>query len=245
MAQQHILIVDDDAAVRTLLRRCFEGAGYSVSEAADGFELKAELGRRNVTLITLDLGLGVENGLDLARQIRQERNIPIIMLTGRGDPIDRVVGLELGADDYLVKPFELRELLARVRAVLRRSEQSPAGSGSRPAALQLCYAFAGWQLDVGRRSITGDSSRSLDLTTAEFNLLLVFVERPQRVLSRDTIMDLLKGQEWSPLDRSIDSLVVRLRKKIEPDPNHPTLVKTVRGIGYVFTARVTRVSGDH
>jgi DNA-binding response OmpR family regulator len=193
------------------------------------------LDRKPVSLITLDLNLGGENGLDLARQVRKERNIPIIMLTGKGDAIDRVVGLELGADDYLVKPFELRELLARVRAVLRRS-----GTATTHARSGQRFRFEGWVLDVNRRDLSRANGEALDLTTSEFNLLEAFVKRPHRVLSRDDIMDLLKGQEWSPLDRSIDNLIARLRKKVEPDPDHPRLIKTVRGIGYTFAAGVER-----
>jgi DNA-binding response OmpR family regulator len=230
MTTCHILVVDDDPRVRTLLRRCFEGEGFTVSEAKDGKELRNSLERDAVTLITLDLGLGGENGLDLAREIRARHSIPIIMLTGKGDPIDRVVGLELGADDYLAKPFELRELVARVRAVLRRTANAnpSAASGS-------VYAFEGWILDIGRRSLSRDTGEMQELTTSEFNLLEVFVRRPQRPLSRDDIMDLLKGHDWSPLDRSIDNLIARLRKRIEPDPAQPRLIKTVRGVGYVFT----------
>jgi len=233
MTACHILVVDDDPKVRALLRRCFEGEGFSVSEARDGKELRENLEREPVALITLDLGLGGESGLDLAREIRARHSVPIIMLTGKGDPIDRVVGLELGADDYLAKPFELRELLARVRAVLRRSTTTgPAtASGAR-------YSFEGWTLDIGRRSLAHRTGEIQELTTGEFNLLEVFVKRPQRVLSRDDIMDLLKGHDWSPLDRSIDNLIARLRKKIEPDPDQPRLIKTVRGVGYVFTGDI-------
>lgn len=230
----HILVVDDDPKVRTLLRRCFEGEGFAVSEAKDGRELESQLERYPVSLITLDLNLGKENGLDLAREIRKDRNVPIIMLTGKGDAIDRVVGLELGADDYLAKPFELRELLARVRAVLRRS------GAHQPVASDQCYAFEDWFFDVNRRSLQHRNGESKDLTTSEFNLLQAFVKRPNRVLSRDDIMDLLKGQDWSPLDRSIDNLVARLRKKIEQDPDHPALIKTVRGAGYTFATDVKR-----
>jgi DNA-binding response OmpR family regulator len=235
MSGAHILVVDDEAKVRTLLRRALEGDGFTVSEAKDGAEARGCLERSSITLITLDLNLGKENGLDLAREIRAERNIPIIMLTGKGDAIDRIVGLELGADDYLAKPFELRELLARIRAVLRRTsrDEQPASSGHR-------YTFDGWTFDVGRRSLTRASGGVQELTTSEFNLLAAFVKRPHRVLSRDEIMDLLKGHDWSPLDRSIDNLVARLRKKIEHDPNHPGLIKTVRGVGYAFTADVKR-----
>ena len=235
MSGEHILVVDDDPKVRTLLRRCFEGEGFGVSEAKDGVELRACLQRHPVTLITLDLNLGKENGLDLAREIRKERNIPIIMLTGKGDAVDRIVGLELGADDYLAKPFELRELLARVRAVLRRTT---AGEQAPPSEQR--YAFEGWVFDLSRRSLERESGEAQDLTTSEFNLLEAFVKRPHRVLSRDDIMDLLKGHDWSPLDRSIDNLIARLRKKIEQDPDHPRLIKTVRGVGYTFTADVQR-----
>jgi DNA-binding response OmpR family regulator len=235
MSAGRILIVDDDPKVRTLLRRCLEGEGFAVSEAAGGAELLACLDRQHVSLITLDLNLGNENGLDLARDIRRERNIPIIMLTGKGDAIDRVVGLEVGADDYLAKPFELRELVARIRAVLRRA--APAETTA-PAGRR--YLFEGWVMDVNRRILKGEDGKDMDLTTGEFNLLEAFVKRPQRVLSRDDIMDLLKGHDWSPLDRSIDNLVARLRKKVERDPDQPSLIKTVRGAGYVFTADVER-----
>jgi len=237
MTSLHILVVDDDSKVRTLLRRCFEAEGFTVSEAADGDGVRAALKSNAVTLITLDLNLGRENGLDVAREVRKEWNTPIIMLTGKGDAIDRIVGLELGADDYLAKPFELRELLARVRAVLRRSsptETSAAPSGQR-------YEFDGWTFDIGRRTLTRDGGADQELTTSEFNLLEAFVTRPHRALSRDDIMDLLKGHDWSPLDRSIDNLVARLRKKVERDSDHPALIKTVRSVGYIFTADVKRV----
>jgi DNA-binding response OmpR family regulator len=234
MRAAHLLVVDDDPKVRTLLRRCFEGEGFLVSAAKDGAELRACLERHAVDLITLDLTLGQENGLDLAREIRRQQNIPIIMLTGKGDAIDRVVGLELGADDYLVKPFELRELVARVRAVLRRA------TGERSQSSTQRFAFEGWILDLDRRSLKREGGEDQDLTTSEYDLLVAFVKRPQRVLSRNDIMDLLKGHDWSPLDRSIDNLVARLRKKIEQDPEHPRLIKTVRGVGYTFSANVTR-----
>jgi DNA-binding response OmpR family regulator len=236
MTGHHILVVDDDPKIRTLLRRCFEGEGFGVSEAKDGLGLQAQLDRRPVSLITLDLNLGEENGLDLARRVRQQRNVPIIMLTGKGDAIDRVVGLELGADDYLAKPFELRELLARVRAVLRRSNATAAPEPSRDR-----LEFDGWLFDLNRRELNRrEVDERVELTTGEFNLLAAFVKRPHRVLSRDDLMDLLKGHDWSPLDRSIDNLVARLRKKIEPDPDHPRLIKTVRGVGYTFAVDVER-----
>jgi two-component system, OmpR family, response regulator len=233
----HILIVDDEPRVRTLLRRCLEGEGFAVSEAKDGAEMRRRLEHEAVSLITLDLNLGAENGLDLAREIRKERNVPIIMLTGKGDAIDRVVGLEVGADDYLAKPFEMRELVARVRAVLRRAQPA-----ERPSSAGQRYTFAGWTFDIDQRSLKRRDGAEQDLTTSEFNLLEAFVKRPHRVLSRDDIMDLLKGQDWSPLDRSIDNLVARLRKKVELDPDRPTLIKTVRGVGYTFSAHVERAA---
>jgi two-component system OmpR family response regulator len=234
-SQGHILVVDDDAEIRALLRRAFERDGFVVSEARNGAEMRARIDDANLGLVTLDLTLGGEDGLELAREIRSRRNVPIIMITGKGDTIDRVVGLELGADDYITKPFQLREVLARVRAVLRRYASAaevptlPTGSPQEER-----YEFEGRTLDVGRREVC-------DLTTAEFNLLHIFVQRPKRVLSRDNIMDLLKGHEWSPLDRSIDALVGRLRKRIEADPNAPKLIKTVRGVGYVFAADARKV----
>jgi DNA-binding response OmpR family regulator len=235
MNDVHILVVDDDPKVRALLRRCFEGEGFTVSEAKNGADLRAVLARERVTLITLDLNLGKENGLDLAREIRKDHNVPIIMLTGKGDMIDRVVGLELGADDYLAKPFALRELIARVRAVLRRTAApGPSGAGQQ-------YLFEGWIFDVDQRSLKRESGEEQDLTTSEFNLLEAFVKRPHRILSRDDIMDLLKGHDWSPLDRSIDNLVARLRKKVERDPEQPRLIKTVRGVGYIFAAAARKL----
>src|SRR5262245_40163365 len=234
-AKAHILVVDDEPEICALLRKCFEREGYAVSEAADGAGLRAGIERRQVDLITLDLTLGGEDGLALAREIRTACNVPIVMITGKGDTIDRVVGLELGADDYIVKPFQLREVLARIRAVLRRY-----GAAAEPAAQKKHeqFAFAGMVLDVTSRELRDVSGELQNLTTAEFNLLEIFVRRPQRVLSRSDIMDLLKGHDWSPLDRSIDALLGRLRKKVEGDAGDPRLIKTVRGVGYVFAADV-------
>ena len=238
----HILVVDDEEAVRTLLRECFELDGCKVSEAKDGVELSACLAREPVSLVTLDLKLGGENGFDLARQIRARNNVPIIMITGKGDTIDRIVGLELGADDYITKPFHVREVLARVRAVLRRYEGgvSSSSSAAPSASLGERLAFDGFTLDIARRELRDELGKICELTTAEFNMLVMFLERPSRVLSRDNIMDLLKGHEWSPFDRSIDSLIVRLRRKIEIEPDRPRLIKSVRGVGSVFTGEVRK-----
>jgi DNA-binding response OmpR family regulator len=237
-----ILVVDDDPEVRLLLRRCLEREAYQVTEAQNGEELFAELSSGQTDLITLDLALGGEDGLDLARRVRGAHNIPIIMISGKGDTIDRVVGLELGADDYISKPFHLREVLARVRAVLRRYDgaSQDAENKSPQPVKKGRFVFDGWALDLARRELMDETAAAHGLTTAEFNLLEIFVERPGRVLSRDNIMDHLKGADWSPLDRTIDNLVARLRKKIEADPNSPKLIKTVRGVGYVFTPEVRR-----
>jgi two-component system, OmpR family, response regulator len=236
----HILIVDDEAEIRLMLRRLFEREGFLVSEAKDGAELFAVLHRQPVSLITLDLRLGGEDGLELARRVRMKNNVPMVMISGKGDPIDRIVGLELGADDYISKPFHLREVLARVRAVLRRYEIGAEPSQTDHRSNGPRYRFADWVLDIARRELCAQDGKRQDLTTAEFNLLEIFVARPSRVLSRDNLMDLLKGIEWSPVDRTIDNLVGRLRKKIERQPDSPDLIKTVRGIGYVFTGEVVR-----
>lgn len=241
MRQGQILVVDDEQEIRTLLRRCFERDGFAVAEARNGVEMRARLEDKELTLVTLDLTLGGEDGLELAREIRAKRNVPIIMITGKGDTIDRVVGLELGADDYITKPFQLREVLARVRAVLRRYAGIAEAQVQAEQPDEERYEFEGRTLDVGRRELRCGLGTVTDLTTAEFNLLHIFVKRPKRVMSRDNIMDLLKGHEWSPLDRSIDALVGRLRRRVEADPNNPALIKTVRGVGYVFTADAKRI----
>ena len=224
-----ILVVDDDAEIRHVLRTALEREGYAVSEANCASDAKARLDRGGINLITLDLTLGADDGLALARKIRARSDIPIIMVTGKGDAIDRVVGLELGADDYVSKPFNLREVVARVRAVLRRHEPARQPPG-KPAQHER-FRFGDWSLDITSRELTDTKGGIRDLTTGEFNLLELFVRRPQRVLTRDEIMDLLKGHDWSPVDRSIDALIVRLRKKIEPDPARPAHIKTVRGVG--------------
>jgi DNA-binding response OmpR family regulator len=237
-AAKRILVVDDDAQIRSLLRALLEGEGYDVAEAGNGEELWDQIANEHTTLVTLDLGLGGEDGLELAREIRRRMDVPIIMISGKSDDVDRIVGLELGADDYITKPFNLREVLARIRAVLRRYEPRFSATAEQPDTSGLM--FDGWMIDQASRILLDPTGAAIDLTTAEFNLLALFVERPRRVLSRDQILDLLKGAEWSPLDRSIDTLVGRLRRKIEADPDHPTYVKTVRGVGYVFAVDVTR-----
>jgi two-component system, OmpR family, response regulator len=179
--------------------------------------------------------------LKLAREVRAQSNVPIIIITGKGDTIDRVVGLELGADDYIAKPFHVREVLARVRAVLRRYTHEPQPNLQAASISGERYEFEGWVLDISRRELMAPSGQLCDLTTAEFELLTILVKRPGRVLSRNNIMDLLKGQDWSPLDRSIDGLVARLRRKIEPGNERPRLIKTVRNVGYAFGIDVKKL----
>ncbi|WP_342363999.1 response regulator [Terrarubrum flagellatum] len=240
MTPVRILVVDDDPEVRTLLQRCFELEGYEVLEAADGVTMRRIIDQGPVALITLDLKLGGEDGLSLAREVRATRTIPIIMITGKDDPVDRVVGLEVGADDYIAKPFHLREVLARVRAVLRRSPQSgPPLNPAEAVVAERGFGFDGFILVPSRRELKNPAGQVIPLTTAEFNMLIMFLERPGRVLSRDSMMDILKGHDWSPLDRSIDTLVGRVRKKIEANVEEPRFIKTVRGVGYAFAAQVS------
>ena len=237
--QHHILVVDDDDQVRRMLRRCFEEEGYRVSEAVDLAGVNKALSD-GIDLITLDLNLGGTDGLSIARSVRQNWDLPIIMITGKGDMIDRIVGLELGADDYIAKPFHLREVLARVRSVLRRAvpRSEPAAP---PAGARI--VFDGFVLDLDRRELSGPDDKDIRITSGEFDLLALLSRHPHRVLSRDQIMDMLKGHDWAPNDRSIDNQIARLRKLIEGDVQQPRLLKTVRGAGYSFTPKTVRAEG--
>ena len=240
----HVLIVDDEPRIRNMLRRYLVEEGFKVSDAGDGAGMRAVLAREVIHLVLLDLMMPGEDGLSLARYIRQHSEIPIIMLTGKGDLIDRVVGLETGADDYIPKPFELREVLARIRAVMRRAgpRVAPAASVPAPATsgnASKVLVFEGWRLDVLRRELRRQTGDLVPLTAGEFELLCAFARHPNRVLNRDQLIDLVKGREWAAYDRGVDTQVMRLRKKIEADPSNPSLIKTVRGSGYVFAAAVT------
>lgn len=237
----HILIIDDDEKIRLLLRRCLEPEGFEVSEAANRDEALKCLSSYPVELITLDLNLGKDDGLMLAREIRGQSEVPIIMVTGKGDTIDRVVGLELGADDYITKPFHLRELLARVRTVLRRFDKPAKSTSDQVECNKNRYKFDGWIADFDKLEVHSPDGQQCDLTTADLNLLKVFVTRANRVLNRDQLMDLLNGSQWNANDRSIDNQISRLRKKIEIDSANPEYLKTVRGAGYKFTADVESV----
>jgi DNA-binding response OmpR family regulator len=237
-----ILVVEDEPAVREVLRQGLEEAGYSVLEAENQAEMFRALEDSSIDLITLDLGLGDADGLALARQVRTVRNIPIVMITGRSEPIDRVKGLEHGADDYVSKPFHLPEVVLRIRNVLRRYQREPIGPGNegRAAVDQARrYLFDSGVLDKRKRELRNKAGALVDLTETEFRLLETFLRRPGRILTRDEMMHELRSREWSPLDRTLDGHVARLRRKIEPEGEAPALIKSVRGVGYVFTGEVS------
>lgn len=233
----HILIVDDHREIRDLISRALSKEGFRVSVAADGRAMQKVMADSRIDLILLDLMLPGEDGLSLCRTLRAESSIPIIMLTAKGEEVDRVIGLEMGADDYLAKPFGSRELIARIKAVLRRSQKvSKQESEQRPKS----YHFDRWGLDTGSRALLRDDGVTVPLSTGEYDLLIALVERPQRVLNRDQLLDLARGRSAAGLDRSIDTQVSRLRKKLEIDPGDPQIIKTVWGGGYIFTPAVTR-----
>jgi two-component system phosphate regulon response regulator OmpR len=233
-----VLIVDDDPALRELLTDYLGVSGFIVDAAGDGAQMRQCMARNTPDMVVLDIMLPGEDGLSLARQLRRDSEIPILMLSARGEEIDRVVGLEVGADDYLAKPFSPRELLARVRALLRRS-QVGARSERAPEPDGQHYAFGPFTLDDVARRVLRDGAE-VPTTAAEFDLLSVFVKRPNRVLSRDDLISQLKGYERDAFDRSIDVRVTRIRRKIEADPAHPQYIRTVRGAGYLFNPRGER-----
>lgn len=223
----HILVVDDDEGLRELLARYLADNDYEVATVADGRAMKRHLGAHPVDLVLLDVMLPGEDGLALARGLAARGSPPIIMLSARGEEVDRIVGLEVGADDYLPKPFSHRELLARVAAVLRRPRARPAGT---------VRHFGPFEVDLGTRRLSR-AGEEIALSGAEFALLKVFLDHPDRVLSRDMLVDLLKGYERAPFDRMVDVRVTRLRRKIERDPARPEYIRTMRGEGYLFAPR--------
>jgi two-component system OmpR family response regulator len=236
-----ILVVDDESAIRRLLRRCFESENYTVLEAENGAQTQEKLNTQQVSLITLDVNLAGEDGLAIAREIRSRLSVPIIMVSGKGELIDTVLGLEVGADDYITKPFQLREVLARVKSALRRAQlnnapSTPAPSRHNPSSA-LQFEFDGYTLCSSTRDIKSAEGTLGDLTTAEYDLLETFIRHAHHALSRDQIMDHMKGHDWNPNDRTIDNQVARLRRKLKcmgiVNP-----IKTVRGIGYQFTLNV-------
>jgi two-component system OmpR family response regulator len=234
----HILVVDDDRDIRDLLARFLERQRFRVTTARDGREARRAFLNGHYQLVVLDLMLPGESGLDLARWLRSETQVPIIMLTAMGEEADRITGLELGADDYVSKPFNPRELTARIRAVLRR-----AGDGEergREAAARA-YRFSGWSLDTTRRRLLDPQEVEVALTGGEYDLLVALLDRPNRVLTRDMLLDLLRGRQAGPFDRAIDVAVSRLRRKLEDDGRHAQIIKTVRSGGYVLSTQVERV----
>ena len=233
----HILVVDDHSEIRDLLKRFLEQHGMRVSCARDGKEMKRLLDEREFDLLVLDLMMPGEDGLPLCRELRVKSRLPIIMLTAMGEETDRIIGLEMGADDYLAKPFNPRELLARIKAVMRRTQAEPQPA---PDTLTRDLRFDRWLLDINRRELVDEEGVGMSLSTAEFDLLKVFLERPQRVLSRDQLLDLARGREAVAFDRAVDTLVSRLRRKLERDPKNPELIKTIWGGGYLFAADVTQ-----
>ncbi len=235
----HIIIVDDDPEIRTLVQDYLTEEGYRVSTADGGAEMRRILAQDPADLVILDVRMPEEDGFTIAASLRKTSDVGIIMLTHKGAVVDRVVGLELGADDYVSKPFDLRELLARVRSVLRRAKN---GAQDKSAAEPHRLEFAGWTLDLAARRLVSPGGADVELTTAEFNLLSALANHSNRALTRDQLLDMTHGRDWSPFDRSLDNLVSRLRRKLEEDPKRPALIKTVRGVGYIFTPQTTRGS---
>lgn len=235
--QARILIVDDDPQIRTLLSEFLERYGFACQTAANGDEMWRVLDDGKIDLVVLDLMLPGDNGFTLCKKLRARTQLPVIMLTARGELADRIVGLELGADDYVVKPFEPRELVARINTILRRTHTEPAAQAN-PPQKNAQVSFEGWQLNPVTRLLTSPEKLAIPLSNAEFRLLWAFIERPRHVLNRDQLLDAARGRAAEAFDRSIDLLVSRLRQKLQDDPRLPRLLKTVRGEGYLFDAEV-------
>ena len=231
----YILVVDDDTQIRSLLREYLHKQGYRVTTVADGKGLRAAMATSRPDVIILDLMLPGEDGLTLCRDLRAQSDVPIIMLTARGDETDRIVGLELGADDYIPKPFNPRELLARIKSVLRRARSLPENLQSVETG---AYRFAGWLLDAATRNLTSPAGVVIALSGTDFRLLRIFLDHPNRVLTRDQLIDLMLSRDAGPFDRAIDVQVSRLRQRLGEDAKEPVIIKTIRGQGYVFAAHV-------
>ena len=232
----HVLALDDDPAIRSLVSEYLAQNEMRVTAVASGKELSEVMAEETVDLVVLDVRLQGEDGLQIARKLRETSGIPILMLTGRAEEADRVMGLELGADDYLTKPFSPRELLARIRALLRRANAQATVADA--LAKVRAYRFAGWELNVGLRKLKSPEGKPVDVTNNEFSLLAAFLSAPKRILSREQLLDLSRLHNAEVYDRSIDVQILRLRRKIEADPAHPKFIVTERGAGYVFDAPV-------
>ena len=232
---RHILVVDDDADLRRMVADYLSEYDLRVTGVPDGTAMREAIAHEVVDLVLLDLKLPSEDGMTLARELRETSSVPIMILTGRKDDVDRIMGLELGADDYVTKPFNLRELLARIRAILRRTQAHPVSfEGRAPQA----FRFGGWELDLRSRRLTSNDGNRVELTHAEFALLAAFLGAPERILSREQLLELSRGNDDNVFDRSIDVQILRLRRKIEVDPANPSYIRTERGAGYVFDVPV-------
>ena len=234
----HIAVVDDEPDITSLLGNYLQGHGYRVTQLHSGRSLMATMTVDAPALVLLDLGLPGEDGFTIARQLREHWRCGLVIVTGRGDAVDKVVGLEVGADDYVTKPFDLRELLARIKAVLRRIAPAEAPAAHADTRHDK-FRFADWALDTAARRLTDREGRDTSLTAGEFDLLCAFVKHPGRVLSRDFLLEQTRGRDGAPFDRTIDVQVGRLRKKLEADPDDPQIIKSVRGAGYILVAPVT------
>lgn len=234
----HLLLVDDERSIREPLAQFLHKQGFRVTQAGDAAAARTRLAAYAIDLVILDIMMPGEDGLSLTRHIRETSELPVILLTARSEETDRIVGLEMGADDYVVKPFSPRELATRVKVVLRRA----AGGGARQHPPEAgAYAFAGWVLKAGERALVDREGVSVALSTGEYNLLLALAQRPRQVLTRDQLLDLTQGREAGAFDRAIDNQISRLRRKIESDAKSPELIKTVWGGGYMLAAEVTRL----
>jgi two-component system, OmpR family, response regulator len=232
-----ILLVEDDAEIGELIVRYLKAYEIEVVAVTDGNEMDRALAERRFDLLILDLNLPGENGLSLCRRVRAEKHMPIIIVTAQGEDVDKIVGLEMGADDYVVKPFNPRELLARIRSVLRRVDSS---ARTEEGVTRRLYLFSGWRVDIQAREVIAPAGMKVATTGAEFDLLHALCEHSNRVLTRDQLISLTHGQTSGPFERSIDVLISRLRQKLEVDPKNPKLIQTVRSEGYMFTTQVTR-----
>lgn len=237
MDNTHILVVDDEADIRDLLEEYLSGQGFSVSTAVDARTARALVAQQPPDIALLDINMPREDGLSLARFLREHHDIGIIMVSAAGTTVDRIVGLELGADDYVSKPFDPRELLARVKSVIRRYHRDREATAAPTDVVTADRLhFAGYTLDLAARQLRDHGQTEISLTSMEFDLLVIFAQRPNRVLSRDQLLNLTQHRDWDPFDRSIDIRIARLRRKIEPDSNKPSIIRTIRSAGYMFCA---------
>ena len=235
----HIVIVDDNELLRNRLAAYIAGEGFRVTTAESAAQFRDILGRERIDLVLVDITMPGEDGLSLTRFLREQSEIGVVILTGKGDPIDRAIGLEVGADDYIATPFHRRELLARVRSVLRRTKARPAVDVGGAATV---VRFAGWRLDLSKRTLTSARGKAVHLTTAEFQLLQALVANANRVLGRDQLLELVAARKWEPYDRTVDQHISRLRRKLEQTPKQPELIKSIRGRGYLLAAQIERAA---